>query len=61
MADGSLKSLWVDVLDAPWENGVAGKRVTFNLVERLQPDQEPPVPPGVEAPPNGHERIYPRS
>ena len=58
-----LESIWVDVTDQPYENGVAGKHVIFNFVESSQIRPEPaesPVPaPGFENPPPGHERLYP--
>ncbi len=60
---GLLDSIWVDVTDQPYENGVAGKHVIFNFVESSQIQPEPaesPVPaPGFENPPPGHERLYP--
>ena len=31
---GFLDNLWVDVKDVPYENGVIGKHITFNLEER---------------------------
>ncbi len=33
-ATGFLDDLWIDVQDAPFENGVVGKHVIFNLAER---------------------------
>jgi len=33
-ATGSLDDLWVDVKDAPYDKGVIGKHITFNLEER---------------------------
>ncbi len=60
---GLLESIWVDVTDQPYENGVAGKHVIFNFVESSQIRPEPaefPVPaPGFENPPPRHERLYP--
>ena len=31
---GFLNDLWVEAVDEPWENGVEGKRIIFNLEER---------------------------
>ena len=31
---GFLNDIWIEVVDEPWENGVEGKRVIFNLEER---------------------------
>ena len=31
---GFLNDIWIEVVDEPWENGVMGKRVVFNLEER---------------------------
>ena len=60
---GLLHSLWVDVVDNPFDNGVVGKRVLFNLVERAQagapPTRFPEPAPGYETPSPPHERIYP--
>src|SRR5262249_32133291 len=33
-ATGFLDNLWVDVTDEPYDNGVIGKHITFNLEER---------------------------
>ncbi len=33
-ATGFLDNLWVDVKDVPYDNGVVGKHITFNLEER---------------------------
>ena len=62
---GEFDSVWVDVTDWPYENGVAGKHVIFNFVESSQNQTVPspgeyPVPaPGFENPPPGHHRLYP--
>ncbi len=62
-ASGRFSSVWVDVEDDPFANGAAGKRVIFNMVERIQPgpppDGLPEPPPGYELPPPSHERVYP--
>ena len=60
---GRFHSVWVDVESNAFANGAAGKRVIFNVVERIRPGprhdglQEPP--PGYELPPPSHERVYP--
>ncbi len=60
---GQFESLWVDVLDDRFENGLAGKRVVFNFVERtdtaIPTADYPTPPPGYRQPPAGHERLYP--
>lgn len=61
---GMLESLWVEVRDAePWANGVLGKRIIFNMVQRegdpVTPSGPPTLPPGFETPAPGHERLYP--
>ena len=60
---GLLHSLWVDVVDDPFDNGVVGKRVLFNIVERARAGAPPkgfPEPsPGYETPSAAHERVYP--
>ena len=60
---GLLDSIWVDVTDRPYENGVVGKHVIFNFVESAEIRPEPaesPVPSsGFENPPPRHERLYP--
>lgn len=33
---GFLNDLWIEVIDEPWDNGVVGKRVIFNLEERAR-------------------------
>ena len=33
---GFLDDLWIEIVDQPWENGVIGKRVIFNLEERAR-------------------------
>ena len=62
-ASGRFGSVWVDVENDPFPNGAAGKRVIFNMVERIQPgpppDGLPEPPPGYELPPPSHERVYP--
>ena len=63
---GEFDSVWVDVTDYLYENGVAGKWVIFNFVESSQnqtvpyPGESPVPAPGFEAPPAGHERLYPQ-
>ena len=46
-----------------FENGLAGKRVVFNFVERtdtaIPTAAYPTPPPGYRQPPAGHERLYP--
>ncbi len=60
---GQFESLWVDVRDDTWGNGVAGKRVIFSLVERryllIPTTAYPTPPPDYRQPPVGHERLYP--
>jgi len=61
---GQFDSLWIDVAERPFENGVAGILVAFNFVERpdpLVPSPETlPVPPAAFAqPPSGASRLYP--
>ena len=60
---GQFESLWVDVLDDRFENGLAGKRVVFNFVERtdtaIPTADYPTPPPRYRQPPAGHERLYP--
>lgn len=62
-ASGWFASVWVDVENDPFPNGAAGKRVIFNMVERIRPgpppDGLPEPPPGYELPPPSHERVYP--
>ena len=61
---GQFDSVWVDVRDDSWENGVAGRRVIFSFVEREDiraPTADYPMPPPeYQQPPEGHERLYPR-
>ena len=33
---GFLDDLWIEIVDQPWENGVIGKRIIFNLEERAR-------------------------
>ena len=60
---GRFESLWVDALEDPYENGVAGKRVIFNFVEQtdtvIPTADYPTPPPEYRQPPPGHERLYP--
>ena len=60
---GQFESVWVDVRDDAWDNGVSGKRVIFSFVERPDPriptTAYPTPPPGYQRPPAGHERLYP--
>ena len=60
---GMLESLWVEVTDDPYPNGIPGKRIVFNVVERsgvrAVPTGPPSPPAGFEEPPPGHERLYP--
>ena len=61
---GQFESLWVDVVDRPFENGVVGRVVTFNFVERAdieipRSEYPPPPPPEYRQPPAGSERLYP--
>ena len=60
---GQFESLWVDVLDDRFENGLAGKRVVFNFVERTDTaiptaDYPTPPPPAYRQASAG-ERLYP--
>ncbi len=61
---GLLESLWVDVVDEPYPNGVAGRRVVFNFVERdgeaAAPAGPPRVPESYSTLPTGTARLYPR-
>ena len=60
---GQLETLWVEVGDDPYENGVMAKRLIFNLVERLDVEVPaatyPTPPPMYRVPPSDHERLYP--
>ena len=60
---GGFVSVWVDVVDSRFENGVVGKRVVFNFVERRDrrppTDPHPTVPPAFRESPPGHTRLYP--
>ncbi|HJN44924.1 MAG: hypothetical protein CL477_07605 [Acidobacteria bacterium] len=60
---GQFESLWVDVTDSPFENGVVGKHVVFNFVERAETRiptaDNPTTPPEFRQPPAGHQRLYP--
>ena len=59
---GQFESLWVDVLDDRFENGLAGKRVVFNFVERTDtaiPTADYPTPPPAYRQPSAGERLYP--
>jgi hypothetical protein len=60
---GDFFAVWVDVVDSRFENGVLGKRVVFNFVERrdtrLPTEEHPTVPPEFREPPPGHIRLYP--
>ena len=60
---GWLESLWVEVRDDPYPNGVLGKRVIFNMAELdgepVVPTGPPTLPAGFEEPPADHERLYP--
>ena len=47
-SSGRFRSVWVDVEDDPFANGADGRRVIFNLVERIRPG---PAPDGVPEPP----------
>lgn len=63
---GRFESLWVDVTDRPFENGVSGMLVTFNFIERdgaqaPTPERPPAVPDDFLTPPDGAKRIYPPS
>jgi hypothetical protein len=61
---GLLESLWVDVKDYPYVNGVVGRNVVFNFVERdgeaVAPDGPPRVPESYSMVPTGTARLYPR-
>lgn len=60
---GLFESLWVDVVDDSYENGVVAMRAVFNFVER--PDVEIPTAgfptplPEYQEPPSGGRRLYP--
>ena len=60
---GQFESLWVDVVDRPFENGVVGRLVIFNFVEQadieIPRSDHPPPPPEYRQPPAGYERLYP--
>ena len=60
---GGFVSLWVDVVDSRFENGVVGKRVVFNFVEqhdtRPPTEEHPTVPTAFRESPPGHTRLYP--
>ena len=60
---GQFESLWVDVVDRPFENGVVGRLVVFNFVEQadieIQTADYPTPPPEYRQPPAGYERLYP--
>jgi len=60
---GGFVSLWVDVVDSRFENGVVGKRVVFNFVERRDrrppTEEHPTVPTAFRESPPGHTRLYP--
>jgi hypothetical protein len=60
---GQFESLWVDVRDQSWSNGVTGRHVTFNFVERtdtvMPAAAYPTPPPKYREPPAGQERLYP--
>ena len=62
-AGGRFESLWVDVTEAPYENGARGKRIIINLVERegdaAVPSGPPTVPAEYATPPAAHTRVYP--
>lgn len=61
---GQFESLWVDVVDRPFENGVVGRVVTFNFVEladiEIPRSDHPTPPPEYRDPPAGYARLYPR-
>ena len=60
---GQFESLWVDVVDRPFENGVVGKVVTFNFMEladiEIPRSDYPTPPPEYRQPLPGYERLYP--
>jgi hypothetical protein len=60
---GKFKSLWVDVTDRPFNNGVPGILVIFNFVERTDmevPAVDYPTPPEpFQQAPTNHRRLYP--
>ena len=62
---GQFESLWVDVADRPFENGVSGMLVTFSFVERAEThvpsDVHPAVPLSFRSPAEGAWRLYPPS
>ena len=60
---GQFSSVWVEVRDDPYDNGVMAKRLIFTLVERTDvvvPDTYYPTPPRrFRVPTPDHERLYP--
>ena len=60
---GMFESLWVEVTDDPYPNGIDAKRIVFNIVQRdgesAAPTGPPNLPPGFEEPAPGYERVYP--
>ena len=60
---GQFESLWVDVVDRPLKNGVVGRLVIFNFVERVDIEvptaNYPTPPPEYRQPLAGEERLYP--
>ena len=60
---GQFESLWVDVVDRPFENGVVGRVVTFSFVElaeiEIPTSDYPTPPPEYRQPLSGYERVYP--
>jgi len=61
---GLLENLWVDVREDVYPNGVSGRHVVFNFVERDGDAVVPADPPRVPEPyatlPVGTDRLYPR-
>ena len=61
---GLLESLWVDVLEESYANGVEGRHVVFHFIERdggaVVPTNPPRVREAYDILPLGTSRLYPR-
>ena len=62
---GQFETLWVEVRDWPFANGVIGRQLVFNFVERpdvaVPASDHPTPPPEYRVPPPDYERLYPPS